>query len=99
MSGNILFLNGRNLDFVRPYNVLVGFGDSGDQESIKDCKETAPDKNNMQTKTPNFYIYQKNLKMGGTKLGPNSLEISLFSDLDAFWLHFGPQVVSRPMRK
>ena len=28
-------------------------------------------------------------------LAPQALENSLFSDLDPFWLHFGPQVVSR----
>ena len=37
----------------------------------------------------------KNMKMGVTFLAPQALENSLFSDLDPFWLHFGPQVVSR----
>ena len=34
--------------------------------------------------------------MGDTILWPQALENSLFSDLDPFWLHFGPQVASRP---
>ena len=36
------------------------------------------------------------MKMVVTILWPQALENSLFSDLGAFRLHFGPQVVSRP---
>ena len=35
------------------------------------------------------------MKMGVTILWLQGVENSLFSDLDPFWLHFGPQVVSR----
>ena len=37
----------------------------------------------------------KNIKMMMVFLAPQALENSLFSDQDPFWLHFGPQVVSR----
>ena len=36
------------------------------------------------------------MKMGVTILWLQGVENSLFSDLDPFWLHFGPQVASRP---
>ena len=36
------------------------------------------------------------MKMGVTILAPQGVENSFVSDLEAFWLHFGPQVVSRP---
>ena len=65
----------------------------GVQESIENSKETTLGKHmlkNLKVLTP----MRKNMKMGGTFLRPTSAEISLFSDLDAFWLHFGPQVVS-----
>ena len=38
----------------------------------------------------------KNMKMMMTFLAPQALENSLFPDVDPFWLHFSPQVASRP---
>ena len=48
-------------------------------------------KKNIRISTP----MRKNMKMGGRILAPQRVENSLFSGLEAFWLLFGPQVVSR----
>ena len=65
----------------------------GVQESIENAKKTVPER--LMPKNHVFLTpMRKNMKMEGSFLRPASPEISLFSDLDAFWLHFGPQVVS-----
>ena len=63
-------------------------------ESMENGKETAPEKNIL--KNINIWRHiRKNMKMEVSILAPQRVENSLLSGLEAFWLLFGPQVVSR----
>ena len=66
------------------------------QESTENRKEIAPGKH-MPKKCENLGAEaKKNMKMGVTILCHQGVGNSLVSDQEAFRLHFGPQVVSRP---
>ena len=71
------------------------FAPPGVQESTETRKEIAPGKH-MPKKYENLGAESKKHENGRSKSGCQALGNSLFSDLDAFWPHFGPKVVSRP---
>ena len=71
------------------------FASPGIQESTKNREEIAPGKH-MPKKCENLGAESQTHENGSYFSGAKALENSLFSDLDPFWLHFSPQVASRP---
>ena len=91
--GTYLFLNMRNLDFVRPYMVFAWFSPfQGSRNPWKIAK-----KSHLQItylKSHIIYVHcRKIIKKWKRKWGCKGPGNSLFSDLGAMRLHFSPQIV------